>query len=156
MTIVIISLSGRDKKYRQLVRCRCVCGREFVADAWKVRSGHTKSCGCLKPSLIGSSRKKHGQSRPQTTEYRAWSLMKNRCLNPNDRRYSDYGGRGISVCQEWIDSFEAFFSHVGRRPGKGFSIDRINNDGNYEPGNVRWATPKQQRNNQRRCKKVTI
>ena len=84
-----------------------------------------------------------------TPEYRTWAGMKNRCLNPNNPRYKSYGGRGISVCSEWIESFSAFLSHVGLKPSPLHSIDRINNDGNYEPGNVRWATAKEQARNTR-------
>jgi hypothetical protein len=78
--------------------------------------------------------------------------MKKRCLNPDYRFYQNYGGRGITICNKWQNSFEAFLRDIGRAPGSGreWSIDRIDNDGNYEPGNVRWATPKQQANNQRR------
>lgn len=86
-------------------------------------------------------------------EYSTWCQMKYRCLNPNSKSWDNYGGRGITVCEEWVQSFWKFYAHIGPRPGKGYSIDRIDNDGNYEPGNVRWATAKEQANNKRPRKK---
>ncbi len=86
-------------------------------------------------------------------EYRAWYQMIYRCTNPKFPQWKDYGGRGISVCAEWRNSFTAFFEHVGPRPSPQHSFDRIDNDGNYEPGNVRWATRSQQNSNQRRTKR---
>ena len=83
-------------------------------------------------------------------EYSIWAIMKNRCFNKNSKRYKDYGGRGVSVCDRWLD-FNNFYEDMGKRPD-GMSIDRINNDGNYEPLNCRWATPEQQANNKRKTK----
>lgn len=80
-------------------------------------------------------------------EYRAWCAMKTRCLNKKNKAFHHYGGRGIKIFDEWIDSFEKFFLHVGKKPSPNHSLDRINNDGNYEPGNVRWATSHQQVHN---------
>lgn len=91
---------------------------------------------------------KHGMSR--TREYRLWIAMKVRCYNRNCPEFHMYGGRGIAMCDEWRDDFSAFLRDVGPRPGRGYSVDRIDNDGNYEPGNVRWATMRQQSNNTRR------
>ena len=90
---------------------------------------------------------KHGMT--GTPEYRAWKEMKRRCYNPNNPSFEDYGGRGITISQPWLDDPAKFFEYVGKKPSKYHSIDRIDNDGNYEPGNVRWATAKQQRDNQR-------
>ncbi len=95
---------------------------------------------------------KHGENLrgKMTPEYRAWQSMKQRCSNPRHRGYKNYGGRGIAVARVWLDSFQTFLASIGRRPTTGHSIDRIDNDGNYEPGNVRWATRSQQRQNMRR------
>jgi hypothetical protein len=94
---------------------------------------------------------KHGfcPARKMTPEYRAWADMKSRCLNPSIKNYPYYGGRGISICKQWIDSFTSFLSDVGFRPSDLHSLDRIDNNGNYQPGNVRWATAKQQTENRR-------
>jgi len=90
----------------------------------------------------------HGMT--NTALFKTWSAMKARCQNPRHRQFNDYGGRGIKVCPEWSTSFDTFRSHMGDRPD-GLELDRINNDGNYEPGNCRWATPKQNSNNRRSC-----
>jgi len=92
----------------------------------------------------------HGMSR--TPEYKIWSVMLQRCHNPNAQGYPYYGARGISVCERWRESFAEFIADVGRRPSAEHSLDRIENDGNYEPGNCRWATPKEQANNRRPIK----
>lgn len=92
----------------------------------------------------------------KTPEYRAWSALKRRCYDPNDAGYKNYGGRGIFVHPDWINSFDNFLKHIGPRPSSDHSIDRINNDGNYEPGNVRWATQKEQNNNKRSCRFVVF
>lgn len=88
-------------------------------------------------------------------EYATWTGMKSRCSNPNETGYANYGGRGISVCAEWRHDFQAFFEYMGPKPDPSYSIDRIDVDGNYEPGNVRWATPKEQANNKRPRAKVS-
>lgn len=92
----------------------------------------------------------------KTTEYRTWRLIKYRCLNPRCKAYKNYGGRGIAICEDWLaekDGFKNFLKCVGKKPNSSLTIDRINNDGNYEPGNVRWATRKEQRHNRRATKK---
>lgn len=90
--------------------------------------------------------KTHGQSRPRTPEYTTWGMMKSRCLNPKNKRYNRYGGRGITICARWLESFQNFYDDMGARPA-GTSLERRDNDGNYEPLNCYWATPKEQQNN---------
>lgn len=89
-------------------------------------------------------------------EYKAWQQIKVRCLNPKDRNFPNYGGRGITIAAEWISSFESFYEHVGARPSSSHSIDRIDNNGDYEPGNVRWATVVEQGRNRRTCRAITF
>ncbi len=123
--------------------CRCDCGGEKVVLAHRLRNGEVGSCGCL------ANRGPIQHGRAATPEYRSWRGAKDRCFNPNNKAYAYYGGRGISVAEEWKESFEAFFEHMGLRPSPQHSLDRIDGDGDYRPGNCRWATRKQQNNNRR-------
>ena len=125
------------------VTCRCACGTERSVNKYSLMRGGSRSCGCMK---------NHGEAKTvqRTPEYAAWSNMKNRCYTATTPYYRDYGGRGITVCEAWRNDFRAFLHDVRRRPGSGYSLDRIDPDGNYEPGNVRWATRQTQNNNQRR------
>ena len=127
--------------------CRCSCGVEKRVHGSNLAAAKSLSCGCLSVELTRNTFTKHGMAR--TPEHRAWSGMKDRCLNPNSDAYDRYGGRGISVFDGWIDDFAAFLAHVGSRPDAGYSLDRIKVNDGYKPGNVRWATAVEQNRNRR-------
>lgn len=123
--------------------CRCDCGKFTTVSTGNLTNGHTQSCGCLRTDAAT----KHGMA--ESSEFWAWVNMIERCTKPNHPHFKDYGGRGIRVHQAWIGDFSAFYAHVGPKPGEKYSLDRADNNGNYEPGNVRWATGSQQAKNKR-------
>jgi len=139
-------------------RCLCDCGRKISVQGRSLGAGNTRSCGCLASELSSARvlRKPPGllHGGTYTPEYRVWAHMKQRCTNSKLKEWKNYGGRGIRVCVRWRESFAAFLSDIGPRPA-GKSIDRYpNNDGNYEPGNCRWATPLEQGRNKRQRSKA--
>lgn len=141
--------------HRRHWKCQCTCGNEVVVSTGNLKNGSIKSCGCLKAETASMARFVHGHNRGhrRTKLYKAWCAIKQRTQNPNDVAFPNYGGRGISMHPSWED-FQVFSSDVGEPPSKQHSIDRINNDGNYEPGNVRWATAAEQSRNTRRTVKI--
>jgi hypothetical protein len=127
--------------------CRCDCESYSVVRSNNLRTGRIKSCGCQSKVRRNAANTTHGKA--YTDIYKTWEGMLQRCLNRKNDHYHIYGGRGIRVCNRWLN-FEKFLADMGERPGPGYSLDRKDNDGHYEPGNVRWATHKEQCNNTRR------
>jgi hypothetical protein len=132
--------------------CMCDCGTEKVARGTHLLTGAVKSCGCLRRSSGADRTRTHGMSK--TKIYRIWVGMHRRCFKSSDEAFKNYGARGIKVCAHWL-RFENFLTDMGERP-RGMSLDRIDNDGSYEPGNCRWATPAQQGNNTRKVRIITF
>jgi len=140
--------------------CLCECGASSTVKNCRLISGNTTSCGCTKRNVLGDSRRRHGRSNSRLTGYKdrtygIWQAMKDRCTNSNRKDWHNYGGRGILVCDEWKDSFEAFVQDMGNAP-EGKTIDRIDVNGSYTKENCRWITLAEQSANQRKSIRYTI
>lgn len=143
--LTLVSLHEKSRGgYRWIASCDC--GNETIVVVRDFRSGHTKSCGCLRREVMTAAKTTHGMS--ESAEFRVWCHMLGRCFNPTDSKYPYYGERGITVCDRWL-TFANFYSDMGDRPTQHHSIDRKEVNGNYEPDNCRWATPIEQAQNKR-------
>lgn len=148
--LTVLEYAGVAKNRNAKWKCKCDCGEVCVVSSSSLLTGHTQSCGCLHKERTSESHATHGMSR--THIFENWQDIRRRCFDPRRKAYKNYGGRGITVCNEWRNDFQAFFDYVSKLDhfGEGgYSIDRINNNGNYEPGNVRWATDTEQARNKR-------
>jgi hypothetical protein len=150
LTVLRMATQTKDNKSRWEVECSC--GVRKIVRASVLANGSCTSCGCYQIEYTRARSITHGMT--SSREYNSWHAMKLRCTNPHDHNYPQYGGRGITVSSRWIDSFETFFSDLGPRP-VGTTIDRIDPDGNYEPGNVRWASIETQNRNKRSNQHLT-
>jgi len=150
----VVAYAGRSKGKHSLWDCICECGTEKTVLGLHVVRGASKSCGCLSSETTAKRNISHGMT--GTPEHQTWQRMKQRCLYKKISNYHDYGGRGIKICDRWKDSFENFLADMGNKPSQKHSIDRIDNNGNYEPGNCRWATRTEQNRNTRQNRLLTF
>ena len=154
--LVVIAFSGRKDRSgrkRPVWRCKCDCGKTSLVVSGELTSGHTQSCGCRQREIASESNVIHG--RTGTPEHRIWMHMIARCTNVTDKSYRNYGGRGIRVCRRWL-KFANFIADMGSRPSDQHTIERKENDGQYEPSNCVWATRNIQARNKRTCRTVTF
>lgn len=157
--LVLSEAPRRDTSRMRYWLCQCDCGEQREVSQSHLLYGGQTSCGCLgSRTTLGDRKRTHGNTcgRKPTPEYKSWQMMKRRCTDPEDKRWPRYGGRGISVCAEWLNDFEAFLAHVGPRPSAKHSLDRIDTNGNYEVGNVRWALPEVQMQNRDDVHLITL
>ncbi len=150
---VLVRHPNKHGETRAYWYCLCECGGAVVTSGKSLRKGHTQSCGCLKRDIGKIRAYKHGLI--HTREYRAWSAAKTRCYNPKIKAFKDYGGRGITMADVWRDDFAAFYRDMGQCPAR-HSLDRIDNNRAYEPGNCRWSDKIAQANNTRFNKNLTF
>ncbi len=151
--LTVISYHGKNRQRNSLWRCRCVCGQERICRGADLKNRPNASCGCQQPRLAREANLTHGKR--HTSEYNLWINVRARCRNPKHPRYANYGGRGITVCDRWRSSFENFLADVGAKPSANHTLERIDNNASYCPGNCRWATYPEQGSNTRLNRRIT-
>lgn len=149
----VLSEAGRTRASKVTWNVRCSCGKTGVVVGSNLLNGLSTSCGCTRADGVRRAVGKHGMSKSKV--YRAWATMISRCHNPRFPKYAEYGARGISVCERWRNDFRDFLADMGERPSSSHTVDRIDVNGNYEPGNCRWATAGEQADNKRNTVRVT-
>lgn len=150
---VALERCGRTAANKVIWRCRCDCGNEFEAISSRIKNGSRVGCGCKLSRPGNKSARTHGMT--GSPEFKSWEGAKRRCLNLRDKDYKRYGARGIQFSDKW-SKFESFYRDMGPKPGPEYSLDRIDTNGNYEPGNCRWATHETQQNNRRNNIRIQV
>lgn len=148
--LTVIAQAGKNKHGHIEWLCLCDCGKQTIVPGCCLKTGNTKSCGCLQREVVSKIMTTHGHNSKtgKSKVYQSWDDMTQRCGNPNRKQYKNYGGRGIRICQRW-KKFTNFLKDMGEPPTRQYTLDRINNNGNYCKSNCRWATRKQQSQNRR-------
>lgn len=149
-----LTIVGEEGRTRDKHKCVCLCGNVVYVALNALKSGNTKSCGCLRKEMVSARFKKHGMV--NTPEYTSWQLMKDRCYNPSNKTFKYYGGAGVKVCKRWRNSFQNFLFDMGMKPSLSHSIDRINGAKIYSVKNCRWASKTEQARNRGNTLKVTF
>lgn len=155
--LTIVKYDGNDRHNKAVWLCQCDCGEKIIVVGSSLRSNHTRSCGCFRNEITIQRSMKHGHRRMigSSRTYTSWRNMIDRCMNPKNKYYHNYGGRGIIVCQQWLKDFRNFLKDMGECP-KGYSIDRINNSKNYCKSNCHWITAKMNNRNKRNNRLITF
>ena len=155
-SLLAVKQVGQNTKNQWIWECLCECGKTVLVVSDSLRRGHTQSCGCLRLKRLRESITTHGHAAQgdHSITYTTWQVMLQRCENPKNPAYPEYGGKGITVCERW-HTFEHFLKDMGERPSMHYSIDRISNNWGYDPSNCRWATKKEQQRNRADCHFVT-